>query len=98
MSGEVRVKSAFHEYREHCQPKVPKVLQAQELAAIQQPVPVKDAIKELFPNLCKTPPAVFTFEESISKQSTQPPILRIGCVLSGGQAAGGHNVIVGIYE
>ncbi len=24
--------------------------------------------------------------------------LRIGCVLSGGQAAGGHNVIVGIYE
>lgn len=24
--------------------------------------------------------------------------LRIGCVLSGGQAAGGHNVIIGIYE
>lgn len=25
-------------------------------------------------------------------------VLRIGCVLSGGQAAGGHNVIVGIYD
>lgn len=24
--------------------------------------------------------------------------LRVGCVLSGGQAAGGHNVIVGIYD
>jgi 6-phosphofructokinase len=24
--------------------------------------------------------------------------LRIGCVLSGGQAAGGHNVIAGIYD
>ena len=24
--------------------------------------------------------------------------LRIGCVLSGGQAAGGHNVIVGLYD
>lgn len=24
--------------------------------------------------------------------------MRIGCVLSGGQAAGGHNVIVGIYD
>jgi 6-phosphofructokinase len=24
--------------------------------------------------------------------------LRIGCVLSGGQAAGGHNVIVGLFD
>jgi len=24
--------------------------------------------------------------------------MRVGCVLSGGQAAGGHNVIVGIYD
>jgi len=24
--------------------------------------------------------------------------LRIGCVLSGGQAAGGHNVIMGLFD
>lgn len=24
--------------------------------------------------------------------------MRVGCVLSGGQASGGHNVIVGIYD
>ena len=24
--------------------------------------------------------------------------MRVGCVLSGGQAAGGHNVIVGLYD
>jgi hypothetical protein len=33
--------------------------------------------------------------ENSAKDIINP--LRIGCVLSGGQAAGGHNVIVGIY-
>lgn len=38
------------------------------------------------------------FEEVKSDKEKMNSPLRIGCVLSGGQAAGGHNVIVGLYE
>jgi pyrophosphate--fructose-6-phosphate 1-phosphotransferase len=33
-----------------------------------------------------------------SRSSHQKKPLRVGCVLSGGQAAGGHNVIIGLFD
>ena len=44
------------------------------------------------PNAC-----TFKKKGKIEEEKVREP-LRIGCVLSGGQAAGGHNVIVGIYQ
>ena len=59
-----------------------------------------DKIKELFPN-CYGKPRV-TFEPFSSSSSgggdQQPTPLRVGCVLSGGQAPGGHNVIAGLFD
>jgi 6-phosphofructokinase 1 len=69
-----------------------------------------EAIQKLFPNTYGQPFAEFvTTGENPTKrqrgnsgkatsraQSAKP--LRIGCVLSGGQASGGHNVIAGLYD
>ena len=35
-------------------------------------------------------------KEGVLPKSESP--LKLGCVLSGGQAAGGHNVIMGLYD
>jgi diphosphate-dependent phosphofructokinase len=55
----------------------------------------QDAIQELFPNTYGAP--VVTFEKSAFNTAMGHP-LRIGVVLSGGQAPGGHNVIAGIFD
>ncbi|MDR1812858.1 MAG: diphosphate--fructose-6-phosphate 1-phosphotransferase [Candidatus Fibromonas sp.] len=52
-------------------------------------------IKELLPNTYGAP--VLTFDASEEKQITGGP-LKVGVVLSGGQAPGGHNVIAGIFD
>jgi hypothetical protein len=77
---------------------VPRILKAPELRAKYFPVPVKEEIKKIFQGLCQKDPQACTFEDAPMKVESAPPILRIGCVLSGGQASGGHNVIVGLYE
>jgi hypothetical protein len=65
---------------------VPKVLLAQELNVVTHEVPVLEQIKALFPSLTATPPLACTFSEApINKEKINSP-LRIGCVLSGGQA------------
>lgn len=53
------------------------------------------SIKALFPNTYGHP-RVGLVATSQEAAITKP--LRIGCVLSGGQAPGGHNVIAGIYD
>ncbi|PON52156.1 ATP-dependent 6-phosphofructokinase [Parasponia andersonii] len=53
-------------------------------------------IAKLFPNLFGQPSAVVVPSESDSNESQQK--LKIGVVLSGGQAPGGHNVISGIFD
>jgi diphosphate-dependent phosphofructokinase len=61
-----------------------------------------DRLKELFPSTFGLPTAHFTSastnssSSSISFKSSTP--LRVGCVLSGGQAPGGHNVISGLFD
>lgn len=54
-----------------------------------------DEIAKLFPCLFGQPSAVLVPSDSEANQTNQK--LKIGCVLSGGQAPGGHNVISGIF-
>lgn len=51
-------------------------------------------LKARFSTLLGTP--VLRFRESDQKLSHKP--LKVGVVLSGGQASGGHNVIIGLYD
>ena len=55
-----------------------------------QPVP---AVKQRFPRGCDLPCLCFEQEER-----RQLPPIKVGVVLSGGQAPGGHNVIAGIFD
>lgn len=54
---------------------------------------VAPEIAELFPNTSKA--FVLHFKEGIEKENNP---LKVGAVLSGGQAPGGHNVICGLFE
>jgi diphosphate-dependent phosphofructokinase len=58
----------------------------------------KDAetIKALFPQTYDTPLVEFA-EGEHSEAASRPPV-KVGVVLSGGQAPGGHNVIAGIFD
>lgn len=92
-------KSRFHKYREQYRPAVPVILEETHLMAIPEQAVVLKEISEIFPHLTNKGIQSIKFSkvsESEKKEIVNP--LRIGCVLSGGQAAGGHNVIVGIYE
>lgn len=56
-------------------------------------ITMTDEIAKLFPNLFGQPSATLVPGEGLKKDQG----LRIGVVLSGGQAPGGHNVISGIF-
>eukprot|EP00922_Rhytidocystis_sp_ex-Travisia-forbesii_P068418 GHVS01101897.1.p1 GENE.GHVS01101897.1~~GHVS01101897.1.p1 ORF type:complete len:1287 (-),score=176.15 GHVS01101897.1:665-4525(-) len=62
-------------------------------------VPEEDlqTLAKLFPNTWKQP-YVNVVESTNMEMWSQHPPLRIGIVLSGGQAPGGHNVISGVYD
>ena len=92
-------KSRFHKYREQYNPVVPRILEETHLTAVPEDASVLKEISDIFPHLAQRGIKSVKFTkvaESEKKEIINP--LRIGCVLSGGQAAGGHNVIVGIYE
>lgn len=55
-----------------------------------------DEIAKLFPNLFGQPSAVLVPSDTSAVASYQS--LKIGVVLSGGQAPGGHNVIAGLFD
>ncbi|WCJ20141.1 Pyrophosphate--fructose 6-phosphate 1-phosphotransferase [Euphorbia peplus] len=55
-----------------------------------------DEIAKLFPNLFGQPSSMLVPSETNELNSNQK--LKIGVVLSGGQAPGGHNVIAGIFD
>lgn len=54
-----------------------------------------DEIAKLFPNLFGQPSAMLVPSDMLAAASDQS--LKIGVVLSGGQAPGGHNVICGLF-
>jgi 6-phosphofructokinase 1 len=70
-----------------------------KLAFKSTAVNVNKEIKSLFPLLAKENPSyveIVTDDKNTQSLSNSP--LRIGVVLSGGQAPGGHNVISGVYD
>ncbi len=92
--------SALQTARYAYAPKLPAVLAAKiESIVIQEGKPtqaVADAakLKELFKNTYGKP--LVTFEKGKNKNAGK--LLRVGVILSGGQAPGGHNVIAGLYD
>ena len=86
--------------RQQFTPQVPPFLLGSVTKTIGKPttcVANEDAIKKRFPTLFGSP----MVELKASKAGGAPSeraALRIGCVLSGGQASGGHNCICGLYD
>ncbi|MDO8682025.1 MAG: diphosphate--fructose-6-phosphate 1-phosphotransferase [Armatimonadota bacterium] len=90
--------SALQKERAKYQPKLPKALRAAgvkvELGAPSEPATDKEEIKKLFPNTYGQPVAKIV--EGDGTLNSAP--LKVGVVLSGGQAPGGHNVIAGLFD
>lgn len=91
--------SPLQQARATYQPKLPKVFAASGpnvVASVGEPtssVADAEAIQQLFPKSFGLP--VVTFE---SGSGNATKAIKIGVILSGGQAPGGHNVIAGIYD
>lgn len=92
--------SALEKHRKQYQPKLPPSLR-QGIAKVKavegkpaEPVKDKDAIKQAFPLTYGMP--LVSFQTGDAAGDGKP--LKVGVVLSGGQAPGGHNVIAGIFD
>jgi len=55
----------------------------------------KETLKSIFPNVYGKP--AITFKKGKNKIDLKKPV-KVGVVLSGGQAPGGHNVIAGLFD
>lgn len=90
--------STLQKVRMGYQPKLPKALRSAnikvELGAPTEPATDKSEIKALFSKTYGQP--VATIVEGNGGLTTEP--LKVGVVLSGGQAPGGHNVIAGLFD
>ena len=89
-------KSALQIARAAYQPKLPKALKGAVVAKegeATQSVADQEAIKALFPNTYGMPLIQFVEGEAI-----EYPAIKVGVILSGGQAPGGHNVISGLFD
>ena len=91
--------SALEKHRKQYQPKLPPSLR-QGIAKVKvvegkaaEPVKDKVAIKQAFPLTYGMP--LVSFQSGDAGESKP---LKVGVVLSGGQAPGGHNVIAGIFD
>lgn len=94
--------STLDRARKAYQPKLPPAL-AQgvdrvtlKAGAATEPVKDKEAIKLAFPNTYGLP--VIDFAAGADAAADAARALKVGVVLSGGQAPGGHNVIAGIFD
>jgi len=94
--------SAFQVHRHTFIPQIPSALASvntAKLALHTEDYPIAEGLNALFPTLLKS--GMKYFEHQVSESGEQVQCsrpLRLGCVLSGGQAAGGHNVIMGLYD
>ena len=91
-------KSALQKARAAYQPKLPVVLTGAVKAVEGKPthsVADQDDIKALFPNTYGLPEIQFEKDPNPAKGSTA---IKVGVILSGGQAPGGHNVISGLFD
>ncbi|ASB50786.1 diphosphate--fructose-6-phosphate 1-phosphotransferase [Alkalitalea saponilacus] len=91
------VKSPLQIARESYFPKLPASLKgAVKIVEGNKTESVADQadIKKMFPNTYGMP--VITFESG--SESKEYPAVKVGVILSGGQAPGGHNVISGLFD
>ena len=89
-------KSALQIARASYQPKLPASLKGHVVlneGEATQSVADQGEIKKLFPNTYGMP--IISFE---SGEKRNYPVVKVGVILSGGQAPGGHNVICGLYD
>lgn len=92
-------KSLLELSREQFKNKVPHLLQDfSALSFKKEPLEKKEnkfsaELEKVFPRLFSSPKLVL-----ISNQKKSHTPLKVGIVLSGGQAPGGHNVIAGLYD
>jgi pyrophosphate--fructose-6-phosphate 1-phosphotransferase len=92
--------SALQKARYAYKPKLPSALSgpideiAVEFGALTEAGSDKDELREIFKNTYGKPLASFTRgkNEKIRRE------LKVGVILSGGQAPGGHNVIAGLFD
>ena len=88
--------SDFQKVRQTYSPILPKGLQSQNSTFSFNSVPVLPEIQEKYPKISEISYVEFQPTDEASTSEISP--LRIGVVLSGGQASGGHNVIMGVYD
>jgi pyrophosphate--fructose-6-phosphate 1-phosphotransferase len=91
-------KSALEKHRAAYQPKLPRAFVSPKVKAEMgetfEPEASKEEIKGLFPSTYGQPVIRFVAGDGSLSNHT----LRVGVVLSGGQAPGGHNVIAGLFD
>lgn len=91
-------RSPLQQARASYQPKLPHALRtgniAVQLGEPTEPATDKEEIRKLFPHTYGQP--IATLVEGRGELRTDP--LRVGVVLSGGPAPGGHNVIAGVFD
>ena len=87
-------------YRQMAEQELPKLLtDSGSLNLKKTKVVIDDSIAKIFPNLSKTDQSLVEFCSTIKeKKLEENHPLRVGVVLSGGQAPGGHNVIAGVFD
>ena len=97
-----RVFSDFQKHRQEFVPRFPPSLNIDRKVEIKtEAFGVKDEIKPIFKSLlgeAGMPYVEMGVDSSNGKTLKKPTPLKVGCVLSGGQAPGGHNVISGLYD
>lgn len=92
--------SNLQQHRYAYTPQIPDVLQRAlntviaEEGSPTQPAVDREALKTLFRNTYGAP--IVEFKTGEEKKDSPP--LRVGVILSGGQAPGGHNVIAGLFD
>lgn len=95
--------STLDRARKAYQPKLPPALAkgadhvVVTAGAATEPAKDKEAIKLAFPNTYGMPLLSFAASEGAASGG-EARALKVGVVLSGGQAPGGHNVIAGIFD
>lgn len=88
--------SMLQKIRLKYQPKLPAILQHLKNLHIvaEEPQEIKEDLASVFPHTSHQP--ILRFIKKEQGHSTSP--LKVGVVLSGGQAPGGHNVISGLFD
>ncbi|AKL97988.1 diphosphate--fructose-6-phosphate 1-phosphotransferase [Endomicrobium proavitum] len=87
--------------RRKYQPVLPEVLQAGAAAVkakegkLTHSIADREKVKEIFPNTYGLPEVTFV---KGANAKIKNKAVRVGVVLSGGQAPGGHNVIAGLFD